>query len=148
VDAESAFGDAVDGVWQSCPVFYEKSGEFIAYEWARPVQCRVITLQLPPAAGESEISFFVEASDDDFDRDIRQLHQITARADGARRQFDLSDFNVFARSWRLMRRIRSLEEATSIAYLRFGPDNGAPRDLAAIARKAERVEGQFPYQRT
>ena len=146
VDAQSALGTSPDGVWLSCPFYRKKSGEFIGYHFAEPYYCRSVAIQVLPTESARKLAFLVEASDDDFDRDVRRVHQIVLETDGQRWQFELPEHSVAARSWRLMRLAGRSAEPLAISYLRFGADDGAPRDLGAAVKKIASVRERFQYR--
>lgn len=146
VDAQSTFGTAPDDVWLSCPFYRNKTGEFIGYHFAESYCCRSVVIQALPTEPLQELVFLIEASDDDFDRDVRCVHQIALTADRERRHFELPVHNVAARSWRLRRLDGQSAQSLIICYLRFGADDGAPRDLEAAAKKVAAVKQRFRYQ--
>lgn len=145
-DAQSAFGTSPDDVWLSCPLHRKRSGEFIGYQFDEPYYCRSVTIEAPPTERARKLAFLVEASADDFDVDIRRVHQIVLKTDGERRQFDLPEHSVAARSWRLMRLAGRSAGPLVISYLRFGADDGAPRDLDAALEKIASVRERFQYR--
>jgi hypothetical protein len=145
-DAQSAFGTSPDDVWLSCPLHRKRSAEFIGYQFDEPYYCRSVTIEAPPTERARKLAFLVEASADDFDVDIRRVHQIVLKTDGERRQFDLPEHSVAARSWRLMRLAGRSAGPLVISYLRFGADDGAPRDLDAALEKIASVRERFQYR--
>jgi hypothetical protein len=139
---DAFYGDR-EGVWISHP--HSSNREFIGYEFPIARAISSFEMQLVDGLGISSVEFALEASDDDFHRDIREISRQTIPADGMTHRSKASKSKNLAKSWRVRSCAIVGSGPLSIAYVSFASSDEprAERDVEAIRIKVRRALTDF-----
>jgi hypothetical protein len=140
VSAADAFTSKSDGLWLSRPEFKDKRGEYVGYDFGKYHKCTAIEIQMANLQAPRHCLFSVEASNDNFIRDIRCVAEVSMLADNRRQRIVLPGHDIVAKSWRLLRLPDDDGEHLAVAFISFDPFIDAPvRDMDRVLSRLREV---------
>jgi hypothetical protein len=140
--AEHAFGDDPHSAWLSFAQYRERTGEYLGWDFGEPFRCERVQMQLVYPRHGADVAFALEASNDEFARDVRQAGVMQIPADCKLHALRLAG-HIVASAWRVRRLGGGADEPLAVASLAFHGGEAPRRDVVTVLETLGRTVRTF-----